>query len=154
MNDDLVSRMDKLIGLCPCGAEPRPGEPYCSEDCRPVPGAGVAYYGERWTEWGPAMAAGPSRGARALAHRLIDFAESQGIELTESQRRFMAQMYAFPQRHVCGAEPQPDEPPPRALSRHSEPSITRQRPRLRTCTDGAGWFYTVVTPPRIDDGES
>jgi hypothetical protein len=33
----ILSRIDATIGgLCPCGADPRPGSPYCSADCEPT----------------------------------------------------------------------------------------------------------------------
>lgn len=47
MSDDILGRIDAAVdGLCPCGAEPALGSAWCSEDCRPVPGAGAAYLGE------------------------------------------------------------------------------------------------------------
>lgn len=46
MSDDILGRIDATVdGLCPCGAEPAPGSAWCSEDCRPVPGAGALYLG-------------------------------------------------------------------------------------------------------------
>ncbi|MFJ1539311.1 hypothetical protein ACIODS_12280 [Micromonospora chalcea] len=35
---DVLSRIDNsLANLCPCGADPRPGSPYCGPDCEPTP---------------------------------------------------------------------------------------------------------------------
>ncbi|MEV2239505.1 hypothetical protein [Micromonospora sp. NPDC049891] len=34
---DILSRIDSTIdGRCPCGADPRPGSPYCGPDCEPT----------------------------------------------------------------------------------------------------------------------
>lgn len=35
---DVLARIDSTInGLCPCGANPAPESPWCSDDCRPTP---------------------------------------------------------------------------------------------------------------------
>lgn len=38
---ELLDRIDELVRLCPCGAEPQPSSRYCGDDCTPAPGAGA-----------------------------------------------------------------------------------------------------------------
>lgn len=49
--DKTLTAVDNAVaGLCPCGAQPRPGSAYCSEDCRP---SHVGPDTDAWRDGGP-----------------------------------------------------------------------------------------------------